>query len=73
MKALLQYDLPDEREEYRRAANGGKAFSCLEDFANYLRNEIKHGDYTAKEAALLKKIHDRFWLEIGENGVTLWD
>ena len=38
----------------------------VDDFAYWLRNKMKHGDYTEKEHALLEEVHKEFYDRLGE-------
>lgn len=44
MKATLQFELPEENEEFRMAMDASKIFSFLSDLDNELRSILKHGD-----------------------------
>jgi hypothetical protein len=43
MKATLEFNVPEEDNEFRLAINGGKYLSALLEFKSILRNLIKHG------------------------------
>jgi hypothetical protein len=50
MKALLEFTLPEEKEEYITAVNGGAYKSILSSLDNELRNKVKYGsDSLTKE------------------------
>ena len=42
MKAILEFDLPDERSEFMWAVHGGKYSSVLLDFDKALRAAVEH-------------------------------
>jgi len=42
MKSILEFDLPEEQEEFKMAVNGGKYISSIQNLDNYLRNMVKH-------------------------------
>ena len=44
MKAILEYDLPDEREEFEIAVKSRDYFCQLWDIDQHLRSLLKHGD-----------------------------
>jgi len=44
MKAVLEFNLPDDRMEHIRAVRSGDAWSTLHDLDQHLRSVIKHGD-----------------------------
>jgi len=72
MKATLIFDLSKEEEKdvYDLMISAPKYSSLIEDFENYLRNNIKYNEeLTAKEKEFYNMIRDR-WFEIKqENGL----
>ena len=48
MKAILEFDLPDDREEYERANAATKLCGFIWDYENYLRGEVKHNGLDEK-------------------------
>jgi len=51
MKSILEFNLPEERDEHTLAIRGGKYFSTLHNLDQKLRSIIKHGhDYSSVEA-----------------------
>jgi len=42
MKSILEFDLPEEQEEFKMAVNGGKYLTALQDLDNYLKSSVKH-------------------------------
>ena len=44
MKATLEFNLPEEREEFKSASDGWKWQSVVWDFDQMLRGKIKHGN-----------------------------
>ena len=43
MKAILSFNLPEDRAEYNTAHNAEKYESALCDIENHLKSVIKHG------------------------------
>lgn len=72
MKATLIFDLSKEEEKdvYDLMISAPKYFSLIEDFENYLRNNIKYNEeLTEQERETYSKIRD-MWFEIKqENGL----
>jgi molecular chaperone GrpE (heat shock protein) len=71
-KMILEFDLPDEREEARLAANAGSLMCVLSELDNYLRAINKHGhedfkDPSSCEAAQL--IRDKLYELVQEYNV----
>jgi len=48
MKATLEFELPEEREEYRLAVNGAAWQAVLQNLDQQLRGVVKHGDDAAE-------------------------
>ena len=44
MKAVLEFDLPEEQEEYKLHMEGPKYSLVLYDLDNFLRNKYKYED-----------------------------
>ena len=42
MKAILEFNLPEEKDEYNFANNGINYYSALVEFDNWLRSEYKY-------------------------------
>lgn len=58
MKTVIEFDLPDEREEYeihvRAMANDRK----LDEIDNFCRNKIKHSDLSDATENILETIRE---------------
>lgn len=57
MKATLEFNLPEEQQEFEQASNGWRYHSVLWDFDQWLRGEYK---YQGIEAAYVirQKLHE---------------
>jgi hypothetical protein len=70
MKATLEFDLPEDREEHTNAVNG-TAWKCLVfDFDQTLRSWLKHGQ-PGDKAAGLQAARDSLRETIQEAGLSL--
>ena len=49
MKALLEFNLPDEEEEHKNAVNGTAWRGVVQDLDGWLRGKLKYGDTVSKE------------------------
>lgn len=59
MKAILEYSLPEETEEYTYAMNGMRYSIVLEDLDNWLRAKYKYEDQTTISIEEVRsKIHE---------------
>ena len=67
MKAILEFDLPDEQEEFKLAHDGNKIFCCMWDLVNFIRMERDRDadGKTADEA--LQAVWDFIWNETDWN------
>jgi hypothetical protein len=73
MKAILEFNLPEERDEFEQASNAWKYHSVLWDFDQFLRNKIKYtGDEVTQDVyETLKMIRDNLWIFIEEHNLDL--
>jgi len=67
MKAILEFNLPEDSEEYLRANTATDMASTLWDIASYLRSQRKYGDPPDD----IEKIVDKFYEIMGEHGINL--
>ena len=44
VKATLEFNLPEETEEFKKCADGSIYYSCLWEFDNFLRSEYKYNN-----------------------------
>jgi len=44
MKAILEFNLPEDRHEHQRAIHSMEAFSVMHDIDQHLRSVVKHGE-----------------------------
>jgi hypothetical protein len=59
MKIILEFN-DDEVKRAEQAYRGADYAMAAEDFRNYLRNEIKHGDYDEETGMRLTNIQYEF-------------
>jgi hypothetical protein len=59
MRVSLHFTLPMEEDEFKSAKNGHLAFIVLDEFDNWLRGIIKHGE--DKDQVLdAQEVRDKF-------------
>ena len=68
MKATLEFDLPEEAEEFRVACDGATWKAVVWDFDQWLRNQIKHCDRED-----LQEVQDMLHEIKDDHGVKLYD
>jgi len=73
MKAILEFDLPEERTEFELAANGMKWMSVSHEMAEYLRQQLKYHSekYTDEEYKVLEQVRKKLQDLIEEEGLSL--
>ena len=71
MKATLEFDLPDDNEEYHMANKGSDMYSAMWDFSNYLRSIYKHGNDFKDAEDAVEKIRERFYEELSNEDISL--
>ena len=73
MKAMLVFKLPEDKYEHEIAINAPKYHQILVDVAKEMRTLRKHGHKIKTANEMLEHIWDRFWEEVKEEGLDLWD
>jgi len=65
MKAILEFNLPEESEEHIRAVHAMDAWAAISEIRNNIRAHNKHGGTSAKqlvEQILLIAIEAQSWI-----------
>lgn len=60
MKATIQFNLPEDDNQYKWAINGYNYFAVLYNFQQYLRNKLKHEDLTPEQILVVETIQSDF-------------
>lgn len=63
MKAILEFNLPEEDEEFNTAMHGIDYKIILEELDNYLRHELKYNEdaMVATRHGVFQEIRDKLW------------
>lgn len=72
MKATLEFNLPEENEEFETASNAWKYKSVLWEMDNYLRNKLKYEELKGEEYVAYEQVREHLWSLINEENVTLY-
>lgn len=59
MKATLEFEWPDDKEELRYAVHGVDAIGGLRDIDEMLRRHFKHGGTSHEE--MLQRVQQSLW------------
>ena len=58
MKAILEFQIPDEEQEFKEAVNGGTFKYILWKIDQDLRGKLKHGNTTECESKCYQEVRD---------------
>ena len=58
MKAILEFNLPDDEDYYYNAKNANKYNSALYDIKNFIRSKMKYTELTEGEYKLLEEVRE---------------
>lgn len=72
MKAMLEFSLPEEREEYETTLNGRKWRLVVDEMDEELRRIVKYNDARLADAevAIYEKVRNMLWEKRVEYGLT---
>jgi hypothetical protein len=74
MKAVLEFNLPEDQSEHRRALDGWKWRSVVSDVAYKLRSALKYDDgLTPETDAYLEKFREELFRLLEDHGLNLYD
>ena len=59
-KAILEFNLPEDKEDFEMASNSGQYHCILWDMDQFLRQIIKYEDPKTKEEKLRQKFAEEF-------------
>lgn len=71
-KGILEFDLPEESEDFEVATNGWKYRSVIHEFDQDLRRRIKHGTYPDEQRKLLEELRKQLNDDLQESGIDLY-
>lgn len=62
MKAILEFNLPDDQYDFDRARLGAEAFSAINEVLEMqIRRVLKHGDPSDETREILEQIRATLW------------
>lgn len=71
MKAILEYNLPDDQHEYDLANSSGAMYNALHDIRDELRRMHKYGEFDGEQWEIVDKIYQQFHDILTENNIKL--
>lgn len=72
MKAILEYSLPEDREDLDLALRGAEYQAVIVELDTYLRNVLKHEEPPEQVATTMQDIRDKIHEECIERNLGLW-
>ena len=70
MKAMLEFNLPEDQSDHEIAVNGWKWKAICEQLDSYLRQHTKHGTTFDSPRAAVDMIRKQLWDLVQEYGVS---
>jgi len=72
MKATLEFNIPEDNEEFNRAVKSADYYVCLFDLFQYLKREIKYNQQLSDiERNTFERIREEFNGILTENGIEI--
>ena len=71
MKAIIEFNLPEEREDFRDAQNGTMWKIAMWDLYNFLRDNLKHGDLAPDEDKAYETIRTQMFEILSTHELSL--
>ena len=72
MKATIEFNLPDDQEDFQDAVNGQKWRLMVWDFDQKLRSQLKYNDKLSSEQyKVYEEIRDLLYQKMNEDGLSL--
>lgn len=72
MKATIEFNLPEENEEFNNAINGVKYKIIVQDIMNNLRSKLKYEELKEEEYDLYEKLREEFFDIIGSYDIDIY-
>lgn len=72
MNATLNFNLPEDLEEFTLASQAPDMHSLIRDLDAELRSALKHGSHPEWDSATVEKIRGWLLTEIADRNLTIW-
>ena len=73
MKAILEFNLPEDTNEHKLAINAPSVASAIWNFDQHLRSVIKYGDKSELEENIYQEIRDKLYEMFDEYNLVIDD
>ena len=71
MKATLEFNLPDDQNEFDMAVQSGNMYAALWDISQELRTLWKYEELKQEEWDMVERIRNKFYEILDENQIKL--
>lgn len=71
MKAILEFNLPDEQPEHYCAMKGADMLNVLWEIRSELRSMLKYGELSEEQYNIVDKIEDFLYRSLNDNDINL--
>lgn len=71
MKAVLEFNLPEDQDDFDTAINGWKYRSIIWDINNFLRSKLKYNELSSEQREVYDKIRTELWNLINEHKIDI--
>lgn len=72
MKALLEFNLPEDQEQFTEAVNGTKWSCAVWEYDQYLRTQIKYNDNLSDdEHKAFEQAREKLYEIMNENNLSI--
>jgi hypothetical protein len=71
MKAIIEYNLPDDQFEFDNAVKSMKMWHALNEIKDELRRIYKYEDLKENEFEMVERIREKFFEILQENEINL--
>ena len=72
-KATIEFDLPEESNEFQTAINGAKYIACLQELDNFLRGKIKYNELSEEAYNSFEECRNKLHELATDDGFSIWD
>lgn len=66
MKKILEFNMPDDDEEFALANKALDLHTAAWDFGNFLRSQVKYANLPDKEQKIYEEVQSKFWEHFGD-------
>lgn len=75
MRAILEFNLPEDRDDYTAASKGKLYYLALLDYSNWLRDKLKYqtGGMSDEVYEALEEAREAFFESMSDYGVSTED